>query len=155
MVTRKADAVVVESHIPTRRREREDTPWMMKRGENQRQENFRVVRCQCPPCMAPLGVFDPMLRRIFVLGLAASAEAFQPVGAARVRGTSFAPTAWRRASPAVALELRGEHAKSAWRRLAFVSPRPLLPRACVRRATVSATQLGYARTTCAFVLIQA
>ena len=119
MVTKKADAVVMESHIAKRRREREDTPWMMKRGEKERQEFHNpaapncVVRCECPPCMAPLGVFDPMLRRIFVLGLAASAEAFQPVGAARVRGTSFAPTAWRRASPAVALELRGEHAKSA------------------------------------------
>lgn len=72
-----------------------------------------------------------------------------------MRGTSFAPTPWRRASPAVALELRGEHAKSAWR-LAFVSPRLVLPRARVRaRATLSATQLGYARTTCASVLIQA
>ena len=46
-------------------------------------------------------------------------------------------------------------AKSAWR-LAFVSPRLVLPRARVRaRATLSATQLGYARTTCASVLIQA
>lgn len=70
---------------------------------------------------APLGhprlrdsasTFDMLRRCIFVAGLAASAEAFQPVGAARVRGASFAPTpTWRRASPAVALELRVEQCK--------------------------------------------
>ena len=77
-------------------------------------------------------IFDMLRRCIFVAGLAASAEAFQPVGAARVRGASFAPTpTWRRASPAVALELRGVHAKSAWR-LASENPRPVLPRPCVR-----------------------
>ena len=60
----------------------------------------------------PSNCVDPnMLRACIFVGLAASAEAFQPVGAARVRGTSFAPTPWRRASPAVALELRGEHGK--------------------------------------------
>ena len=47
-----------------------------------------------------------MLRCIFVAGLAAGAAAFQPVDAARVRGTSVARTpACRRASPVVALEL--------------------------------------------------
>ena len=37
------------------------------------------------------------------------------------------------------------NAKSAWR-LASENPRPVLPRPCVRRATVSATRLGFTRT---------
>ena len=85
----------------------------------------RLGTPRTPPSLIP---WLAMLRRcIFVAGLAASAKAFQPAGAARASGTSVARTpAWRCASPVVALELSGEHAKSGWC-LAFVSPRPVLP----------------------------
>ena len=89
------------------------------RGENYGTPQAAVLLT--PLLQAPLGhprlrdsasTFDMLRRCIFVAGLAASAEAFQPVGAARVRGASFAPTpTWRRASPAVALELRVEQCK--------------------------------------------
>ena len=148
-----ADAVLIESHIATSDGS-EGHPMDEARNENngtlckgvQSFTSFFRHLLDTPNCETPLSIFDMLRRCIFVAGLAASAEAFQPVGAARVRGASFAPTpTWRRASPAVALELRGEHAKSAWR-LASENPRPVLPRPCVRRATVSATQLGFTRT---------
>ena len=101
-----ADAVLIESHIATSDGS-EGHPMDETRGENYGTLSavgfflqFLGHLLDTPELRDSASIFDMLRRCIFVAGLAASAEAFQPVGAARVRGASFAPTpTWRRASP--------------------------------------------------------
>ena len=140
-----------------RREEREDTPWMMKRGEKARQE-FHNPRTGRPLRVPPLHGTPWCLRSHAASHLRAWARGERGgVPAGRSRTCARHELRANGVAACIPGGCPGAARRACKKCLAprFVSPRPVLPRACLRRATVSATQLGYARTTCAFVLIQA